>query len=295
MTDDKTSREKKTTTQTAPAAGFPTVRYEFITPAFAAEMLAHNTNNRRVRRARVLAYASQMKSGAWHLTHQGVAIGHDGLLYDGQHRLMAVVESGASVWMLVVRGLAPSARAEIDTGDKRVVCDTIRIVDGITHSSQMTGACRVIALVSGDATHRTRAVPIDEHRRIMDEYADGIAAIEAVFHSAVKNITRSPVLAALVFAYNADPDGVVSAAVDLRDGANLAAGDPILALRNSLSAAASRRDEAEGVFFKFKRALAAIDARLRGRKLMRSGTKDGALIGNAVFERYAAVNAAKAA
>ena len=96
-----------------------------------------------------------------------------------------------------------------------------------------------------------------------------------------------------MFAYNADPDGVVSAAVDLRDGANLAAGDPILALRNSLSAAASRRDEAEGVFFKFKRALAAIDARLRGRKLMRSGTKDGALIGNAVFERYAAVNAAK--
>mgnify|MGYP003442261307 FL=1 len=291
MTTKKTGNKQTTTSAAASTAALPTASYELVTPDVARAMLANNENNRFVRKSRVRAYAAQMKGGSWHVTHQGVAIGADGSLYDAQHRLMAVIESGVSVWMLVVRGLSAAARAEIDTGDKRRVADTIRIMDGTGHNNVMTAAARVLALVSGDTANTgQRLVTVDEHRETFRRFEDGFEAVEAVFPSPIKRITRAPLLAALVFAYKTDPDGVVKAAVDLRDGAALPSGDPILALRNALLSTTGKHDTQESVFFQFKRSLAALDARLRGASMAKSVVRDGTLAGNRVFERFAAVN-----
>ncbi len=42
-----------------------------------------------------------MREGHWDTTHQGIAIASDGTLVDGQHRLLAIVESGVTVRMNV--------------------------------------------------------------------------------------------------------------------------------------------------------------------------------------------------
>jgi hypothetical protein len=58
-----------------------------VTPELASKWLARNKKNRRVYQGRVALYASQMASGEWHLTHQGIAFDELGNLVDGQHRL----------------------------------------------------------------------------------------------------------------------------------------------------------------------------------------------------------------
>lgn len=70
-----------------------------VTPALAKQWLEKNTNNRNVNFAKVKKMAKDMREGHWDTTHQGIAIATDGTLVDGQHRLMAVVESGVTVRM----------------------------------------------------------------------------------------------------------------------------------------------------------------------------------------------------
>jgi hypothetical protein len=76
-----------------------------VTPELAKKYLEMNTINRPILPSRVSSYSSQMKAGDWDLTHQGIAFGRNGSLLDGQNRLMAVIESGKSVKMLVTTGL----------------------------------------------------------------------------------------------------------------------------------------------------------------------------------------------
>lgn len=69
-----------------------------IGPKEAEELLAHNYDkNRNVRKMWVKALANMMKQGQF-IAQNGdvIRVGHDGTLYDGQHRLMAVIESGTT-------------------------------------------------------------------------------------------------------------------------------------------------------------------------------------------------------
>ena len=67
-------------------------------------MLELNVCNRNVRESRVCEYANEMSAGRWRLTGQGIIILEDGTVGDGQHRLYAIVKSGATVQMPVARG-----------------------------------------------------------------------------------------------------------------------------------------------------------------------------------------------
>lgn len=103
------------------ASPVPTI--ETITPDDAVVMLEANTMNRSLRQARVNRYAADMRAGAWQVSNDAVTVGRDGSLLNGQHRLWAVVESGVTVDMLVLRGVSPAARAVMDTGAARTAGD----------------------------------------------------------------------------------------------------------------------------------------------------------------------------
>jgi len=70
-----------------------------ITPEVASELLKGNINNRKPNKDYVSSLASIMRKGDWRSTHQGICIGKDDRLIDGQQRLMAVIESGVTVLM----------------------------------------------------------------------------------------------------------------------------------------------------------------------------------------------------
>ena len=67
-----------------------------ITPEVAMEILARSMSamNRKPNQYRIKLYARDMKDGKWKVTGQGLTLGKNGILYDGQHRLLACILAG---------------------------------------------------------------------------------------------------------------------------------------------------------------------------------------------------------
>lgn len=104
-----------------------------ITPPLARDWLKRNTGNRPVRPSKVDALKAAFQRGEYQQTHQGIAFSTNGVLLDGQHRLLAVslMPDSFAVDMLVTRGLPPEAFDVIDTlSTPRSAADVLKISQG---------------------------------------------------------------------------------------------------------------------------------------------------------------------
>uniref|UniRef100_A0A6M3JWV9 Uncharacterized protein n=1 Tax=viral metagenome TaxID=1070528 RepID=A0A6M3JWV9_9ZZZZ len=72
-----------------------------ITPEVAKELLKGNCENRKLNEKTIAQYADDMRRGRWGGHGQGITTGMNGLLVDGQHRLMAIVRTGLAQTMVV--------------------------------------------------------------------------------------------------------------------------------------------------------------------------------------------------
>lgn len=111
-----------------------------ITPQTAAEMLKNNSGNRPLSQARVDKYSQDMKLGNWKITHQGIAFDNNKRLLDGQHRLEAVVKSGAPVYLNVSHGLGGEIFDVLDTGGNRSKADVLGIAGLPPRIAKIIGA-----------------------------------------------------------------------------------------------------------------------------------------------------------
>ena len=105
-----------------------------VTPSMAREFLAHvdeEHKNREIHDNVVSQYARDMANGNWLTTHQGIAFDERGYLRDGQHRLLAIIESNTPVLMQVTFGLPSCSYAGIDVGIKRSTKDVFALSDEI--------------------------------------------------------------------------------------------------------------------------------------------------------------------
>lgn len=102
-------------------------------PAEAREFLdKHNFGTQRnVRELVVQRYADDMANGRWIYTGTPIQVGTDGSLLDGQHRLLAIVESGARLKFDVRYNIDPAAMTAIDIGAIRGLGDFLKM-RGIT-------------------------------------------------------------------------------------------------------------------------------------------------------------------
>lgn len=96
-----------------------------IGPEEAATLLKLNHNNRKRNQNTVIRYASDMAAGRWR--NVGDPIRFNGTrLFDGQHRLAAIVMSGVQLEMYVIDGLTEDDMSVIDTGKPRSLNDTLQ-------------------------------------------------------------------------------------------------------------------------------------------------------------------------
>jgi len=102
---------------------------ERITPKRAQELLATMRRNRPVRRKVVEGYVEEMQAGRWRSTGQGIAIDWDGHLMDGQHRLLAIIESGIAVEMDVTYNEDPDNFKVRDKHRRRTIADDLSLAD----------------------------------------------------------------------------------------------------------------------------------------------------------------------
>jgi hypothetical protein len=118
------------------------ISIEDVSPDVADRMLSNMVSNRMVRTRNVKAFSEQMKKGEWMLTHQGIAIGADGRVMDGQHRLMSIIRSGVKQEMLVFRGINNNLFPVVDKGSSRSLKDVYSLI----HKDKTEYASRVVSM-----------------------------------------------------------------------------------------------------------------------------------------------------
>jgi hypothetical protein len=112
-----------------------------LTPEMAAEFLKNNTHNRPVRPSHVKFLSRQMKAGEWVFNGATIVFDKDGQVLDGQHRLLAIVDSGVTCLTWVIKGVDPDAFATIDTNITRTKGDVVTIA----YPHERKNVCKAVA------------------------------------------------------------------------------------------------------------------------------------------------------
>jgi hypothetical protein len=199
-----------------------------MTPALAQALLQRNRKNRRISQGRVEVYSRDMAAGRWQFNNQGIAIGRDGELYDGQHRLLAILQADVTVPMLVVSGLDGGARVTIDQGRTRSVGDVMRIVDGQKNGSTIVSWFRAIESLTAK-----RRLPLS-HGMVQEQLARYDTSVKWFLANVPRrrDLTRASVVGALLYAHRVAGEDVARFTKRYLSGVDLGEGSPILALRN---------------------------------------------------------------
>lgn len=199
-----------------------------ITPALAAALLLRNKDNRAVADRLIETHAQDMRAGAWPVNNQGLGLGRDGSLYDGQHRLRAVIMAGVTVEMLVVGNLDEAARMTIDLGRARRTGDVLRMFAGEKHGPRIVSWARALEML-----HAGKDLAVSAHaaQGMIERYRGSIDWMLA------HGLTRQPygrasVIAALLYAHHVLGEAIEPFLVGYASGVGLSAGSPALLLRS---------------------------------------------------------------
>lgn len=234
-----------------------------VTPALAVEWLEKNKENRAIRHRQVEFLSNAIKRGEWKVTHQGIAFGQDGSLYDGQHRLWAVVEANVPVHMMVTWGLPASARADIDTQTRRTVGDNLKIIHGIVDGKAKVEALNMIRLlVSKDNSPATH----DQVVQMLEDYREGLNFMTAI-HKRKDKLFSAPVRGAIVFAHRTAPEKVEEFVRQYTTGEMLAGDSGIFLLRSLMLGSSNRGNTSADRRVLTVKALRAIAAHIMDTKI----------------------------
>lgn len=173
---------------------------EMITPKQAEKYLQFNTCNRPLRKLLVTNYSNDMKNNNWRLTHQGIAFNCDGTLLDGQHRLAAVVESGVTVQMLVVRGVESRSQLVMDDHAKRSAGDALSLIrkEKITQDE-----ISIIRGVTELGSYKSLYQRLSKHDldQVYDTFRNALSFVIQNVQGYQRGITSAPVKSAIAVAW----------------------------------------------------------------------------------------------
>jgi len=215
--------------------------FKLLTPADARELLKMNTHNRRLNEKNVLMWAQEMEEGRWASNGEAIKISETGVLLDGQNRLTALTlqQESVAIEFLVVTGLPDNVQNTMDQGEFRSLAQQLCLSD-IEADKILAAALRLHCLWStgklfldGPSARRYTTAPA------MVDYAKNNPAALQMLRTG-RRYRRAPLKESLTlvsFAMICQHHSEQAASEffqSLSDGAGLAAGSPILALRNRL-------------------------------------------------------------
>jgi|SRR5579859_1421102 len=151
----------------------------FITPEIAKAFMLANVGNRSVKRRHLARLRAAMKNGEWVVTHQGICFSVTGVLLDGQHRLMAIIESGVGQVVHVFVGFPDEARKKMDDGIK-----PRELRDIIAGDPAHIDVCSFLANLM--ITNQDRPPSAEEVEALMDVLEDDLTALQDAAASRVK-------------------------------------------------------------------------------------------------------------
>lgn len=144
--------------------------YEFVTPESAKQMLgAGNRKNRKVTSAGVKRLQGIIARDEWmYDSTDAIGLDSDGGVVNGQHRLTAIAEGSAGVWMLVVRGVRPDIIKVIDQGIGRSLAQALDLDGRFPKPTVLASAVKMLyRIVNG----QEKTVPPGDKSTISQELA----------------------------------------------------------------------------------------------------------------------------
>jgi hypothetical protein len=246
------------TTTTRPAK--PAIKMEqmYVTPAMAKAWLDKSAPNRTISNNRVAALASDITAGRFLPTHQGIAFNTAGELCDGQHRLSAIVAADYGVWLFVASNLPVDTMGVLDSGRTRTLADRVTIGERWERSTTIMAMARILVCQELDrpSGHGVSDQLIVQMAKREYEHLAWIAALP----NSPKFTAYGPVGAAIAYVRPTLPKVMTNEfAENLRTGANLTSGSPVLALRHHLEKSRSKGSISERAA-DFRRTLNALRA-----------------------------------
>lgn len=220
------------------ASQFPggqTIKTMTITPQVAAMLLAVNLGNRRLVPNLVDRYARLMATGRFVENTDCIGLGSDFRLMNGQHRLTACIQSGCSFTATVKVGIDPDAFHVLDNGRPRQKSDLLSIAGHPSSKVLAAVATLLFRYEQGDLTGRNVGVEADQMFELIDRYPEIHDAVLRG-HSCRGVMTASLAAFGEVLFARQDPALARAFFDKLASGESLAAGSPVLALRNRLLA-----------------------------------------------------------
>lgn len=218
-----------------------TGRVETITPDMARTMLGANTNNRNISRQQVELFARTMSQQAWQMNGEAIKFSDKGRLLDGQHRLLACVESGVPFRTLVIRGLPEGTQETMDAGKSRTMANVLEL-QGHGNARQLATTASVVCVCEQlgleAACLKSMKPTRNEVTRFIDMHPElvGLAKRSSAFYAKSGHLLTPAIYSLLWWTFNEiDPDDCQRFFDMLSTGANLEAGSPVLVLRNTLS------------------------------------------------------------
>jgi hypothetical protein len=169
----------------------PTSRLEIITPKKALKYLEHNLDNRKPSLYYVDEIAGMLERGEWVITGHSVSFRSDGVLVDGQQRLMACVKSGIPFETFVVRGLGMDAFHGTDRMRIRSAADITKLPSKTTQTIKAYN----VYLEGGKSRM--------SHQQIFDIYKPRFIQFDEICENRPhkKGIGAAPLWACLVYYY----------------------------------------------------------------------------------------------
>lgn len=168
-----------------------------ITPELAKQFLTQNTNNRAVRTSVVKRYAADMLAGNFLLMPHGIVFLKDGTLADGQHRLLAIVDSQTSQSMMVTFDADPEIHLFQDRLAVRKEHDCLKMAGFEWSSSESVAVLKII--ISSKAAQKS-ATTSEIMEAATPEVVEAIAFVDQIFSTRKKSLSTAPVRAAIVLA-----------------------------------------------------------------------------------------------
>jgi hypothetical protein len=178
-----------------------------------------------------------MRDGRFAFNGEPIILSKEGLLNDGQHRLLACVRSGKDIETIITLGVERESRFTIDTGANKGAGDFLA-QQGVSNSASAAGISRFVLAWEMDATLNRRSV-ISASQQIERVKSDSLLRDVAGWVDAqrfrLKNMMKPAIAGALYYLLaQKDRARAREFMTGFRDGDNLPRNSPIWLLREKL-------------------------------------------------------------
>jgi len=168
----------------------------------AKQYLERNHGNRSINKHRVDNYARDMQAGHW---TPGSSIGffENGELADGQHRLLAVVQSGVPTNFVVIRNLPFESKLNHNTGMVQTACASVKMTTGsnMVHGVRVNQASSFVrTIIEIEVGVKAALLTPSELIEKFDLVSDALSFIAPYVNSKRKGISAAAIWAAIIAA-----------------------------------------------------------------------------------------------